>query len=251
MILVDARTGSGHFVPILNQIGAEAEAVHLDYGDVAFPLNGPTGVLTVGIEVKTVTDLISSMISRRLTTRQLPGMRQNYDVVMVAIIGRVRRDQTGGITEGKYGKWHPIQTSLTWDQLEGMKTSLRFAYGAILVEFETAKDFCCWVKVVEKWASRKWEDHQSHLPSHQIFAETERQTTGLLPSLPREPTNTYLSACAIPGVGMAMARKLAHEFPEPRLLANASMKELLAIKGLGKQKAGRIYMFYNQRRGNQ
>lgn len=251
MIQVDARTGSGHLVPILNNLGAEAEAVHLDFGDVSFPMNGPAGLLTVGVEVKTIPDLISSMISRRLTTRQLPGMRQNYDVVMLAILGRVKRDLTGGIVEGKYGKWFPLQTSLSWDQLEGMKASLRYAYGVIVVEFETAKDFCCWLKVQEKWASRKWEDHQSHLPSHQIFNAEVGERSGLLPALPLEPTNTYLAACAIPGIGMALAKKLAQDFHEPRALANASMKELLGIKGLGKQKAGRVYMFHNQRRGNQ
>lgn len=251
MILVDARTGSGHLVPILNNLGAEAQAVHLEYGDVSFPMNGPTGLITVGIEIKTVSDLISSMISRRLTTRQLPGMRKVYDLIVIAILGRVKRDATGGIIEGKYGKWHPVQTSLTWDQLEGMKTSLRWAYGAVLVEFETAKDFCCWLKVQERWASRKWEDHQSHLPSHQIFNDRAREQDGFLPALPLEPTNTYLAACAIPGIGMALAKKLAHEFPEPRLLANATVKDLMRVEGLGKQKAARIYMFYNQKRGNQ
>lgn len=63
----------------------------LNSGDVAIPGNGSSGHVLVGVEVKTFSDLISSMDSGRLQATQIPAMCEDYpDERWILVIGDYR-----------------------------------------------------------------------------------------------------------------------------------------------------------------
>lgn len=67
----------------------------LNSGDVAIPGNGPSGPVLVGVEVKTFSDLISSMDSGRLQATQIPLMYEDYpDERWILVIGDYRPSPT-------------------------------------------------------------------------------------------------------------------------------------------------------------
>jgi len=72
----------------------------LNSGDVAIPGNGPFGSTLVGIEVKTFSDLISSLDSGRLQATQIPAMCEDYpDERWLLIIGDYRPSPTNYILQ--------------------------------------------------------------------------------------------------------------------------------------------------------
>lgn len=250
MILVDGRVGSGHLVKLIRNAGAPVQRIHLNSGDISMPGNGPNGPISIGIEVKKPADLVTSLVTRRLTTRQLPEMRRCYDEIILAIVGKFVASKSGGIATRKrsatgYPIDYEIPTTLSWRQLQGMILSLQYGHQITFREFENDVELSYWAATTYKWFSRKWEDHKSHLPSHQIFAEPGE---GMLPLLAYEATNVERIAHCIPGFGFAVAQKVAKHFRHGKEMANAELEEWLAIDGVGKKRAGEAYLFFNEKK---
>ena len=95
MILIDDRMGSKELLPLFRPYDVTVELSHLEYADIAFFGNGPTGPELVGIERKTLHDLVNSMRSRRLSGYQLPGLMAAYAWVYIVVEG-VWRAGDGG-----------------------------------------------------------------------------------------------------------------------------------------------------------
>lgn len=250
MILVDGRVGSGHLVKLLRNAGAPAQRVHLNSGDLSMPGNGPNGPISIGIEVMKPADLIQKLVTRRLTTRQLPEMRRQYDEIILAIAGKFVASKTGGIAVRKFSPsgfptLFEIPTTLSWTQLQGMILSLQYGHHITYREFENDVELCYWAAVTYKWFSRKWEDHKSHLPSHQIFNEPGE---GMMPLMPYEATNAERAAHCIPGFGFAVAQKVARAFRNVKEMANASLEDWQAVEGVGKKRAGEAFLFFNEKK---
>lgn len=242
MIVVDDRKGSGHFAPLLQARGVACEVRRLDFGDVAFPGHGPTGPVFIGVEVKRPTDLITSLISRRLTARQLPGMLRCYDECVIAVVGRTRPNETGSISEWR-GQWWEIPSSLSWAQLEAMKMSLRYQAKVHFVEFEKEEYLLQWLIVAAQWWGREWTSHKSHIPTHVAFVEDHE----LVPAR-YEPTHVSQHATLIQGIGTEIARRISHKFPTVQAMANAPREAWESIKGLGSRKAAEAYLHFREKR---
>lgn len=92
MILIDDRTGSRELAPLFKQLGQPFKIIRLEYADFAFDGNGPDGeVVKVGIERKTVPDLLQSLASGRFADGQLPGLQATYNHFYIFIEGAMRR----------------------------------------------------------------------------------------------------------------------------------------------------------------
>src|ERR1035437_1169131 len=67
MILIDKRIGSADLLAPLQAAGFDAQLVELAFGDLAFEGKGPNGTtLNVGVELKRLGDLVSSLRTGRL-----------------------------------------------------------------------------------------------------------------------------------------------------------------------------------------
>ena len=163
MIYVDPRIGSGHYVELLNARGVEAAKRKMQFGDIAFVGNGPGQQVMIGIEAKKPGDLISSLISKRLTARQLPGLMRTYDIIYLAILGRMKAGNTGGISTATFGHWSEFPTKLSWAQLQGMLSTLRHHAKVHVINFDRDEDFVTWIMIEYKRWQREWESHSSHI----------------------------------------------------------------------------------------
>lgn len=99
------------------------ESRKLKYGDASMIGNGPGGQpVRVGVEIKKIPDLLSSLYSQRLAGTQLPGMARCYDRSWLVVEGRMRCGSNGrleyvtkwGWSEPKGGShdWRAIQSYL-------------------------------------------------------------------------------------------------------------------------------------------
>jgi len=103
-LLVDSRVGSKDLAKPLS-----AKLAVLEFADAMF-VGGGLGdkPIFIGIEVKTVKDALSCVVSGRFAGHQLPGLVKGYDVVYLIVEGRWRADKEG-LLEVPYGKrWRAV-----------------------------------------------------------------------------------------------------------------------------------------------
>lgn len=123
MILVDDRAGSRDLVkhPPLDDPSV-AELTRLDSGDVCFVGHGPHGESVVGVELKSVSDLLSSRQNGRLqgVDGQIPEMLTGYDERWIVTYGTYRCGDTGDLEYMRRekvrgsGKLSPVWHSYTF-----------------------------------------------------------------------------------------------------------------------------------------
>ena len=110
MILVDPRAGSRELIPLLEAYGSprripvQLAAEEMPAGDFLFEGNGPYGRVRVGVERKTIPDLINSRDQGRLMgTGKSPGqvhkMMEQFDYSWLLVEGIWRGNPETGLLE--------------------------------------------------------------------------------------------------------------------------------------------------------
>lgn len=195
MIVIDSRE-HGIFdelkrfdVPVCEQEMQFGDAVFDGHGEGE---DGKPCHVTVGIERKRLgvenkrisTDLINSMQDRRLSGKQLEGMRKAYDWVYLFIEGMWRATTTGDIEVSEDGRWwkplynhnggrerthrishRQVMSYITTLELKGVTSAgNRFVVRRTLNMRETAAQY---VDLWHWFNDKKWADHTSH---QQLYA---------------------------------------------------------------------------------
>ena len=111
---IDDRIGSAFtkergavvdFVKPLRRLGLPVKVKSLRFADFAFTGNGPSGLCRVGIERKTVNEVLGSVgDDARLVSWQLPGMLKAYDFRFLVVEGIIKIDHARGTLQTGYGK---------------------------------------------------------------------------------------------------------------------------------------------------
>lgn len=243
MIAVDYRKGGEkgdkntpqQLVDLIKRIGVHAELSDLQFGDFAFEGRGPLGTISVGIERKTLHDMLNCIDDARLAGHQLVGMKQMYTVRVVLLEGHWKpHDGEGFLMEGFNGgtSWgycrYRSQRTL-YSKLYRYLISLQLS-GAIVVFsrdlFHTAYNVTEWYHYFQK----KWDGHT---------ALQELQKVNI-PTLNFKPSLTRLWANDLSGVGMKMSELAERHFKTPIRLANADETEWLKLPGIGVKTAQSI-----------
>ena len=82
MILVDDRIGAVEIAPLL---GSPNVTCRLEFADFAWSGNGPDGQVDIGVERKSLLDLLASMTTGRLSGHQMVGLTAQYDWVYLLV----------------------------------------------------------------------------------------------------------------------------------------------------------------------
>jgi len=249
-IRVDSATGSNTLVEPLQRLGLPAVSAHLASGDVAFTGRGEGGVpLSIGIEVKTVGELVGSLQTERLQGHQLLEMQLTYDRSYLIVEGDFGHDTQGRGTLFKNKKTGPMRGVPNAVELEQRLFNLQTRGGLITRHVDTRRDT---IRVIHAWY-RYWTDkaldeHKSHLA---MYAPDMDATL-------KVPISDFRRFVAqIPGIGYTTSAVLDAYFEgDPELLMRASAAEFAELmtenKGksrrLGKELASKIVKFLHPRR---
>lgn len=240
MILVDDRVGARELKSEIKKLGLRVETRRLEFGDFAFAGNGPRGEVMVGIERKTVSDLINSFNSGRLSTHQLPGMVQTYPYRWVFVEGYWRPGRDNVIEVFKLwsekptkdgrgmmmvGAWYPAVTQTAWSQLIGRTWNLEVEGACWVERTGTPRETAEVVGSLFRWWGKSWKDHRAHLGLEK----------GLTPDkiLFEKPSYPRLFAGIFPGVEWTRSKAAAKHFGTIRRMANARPEEWKKIQGFG------------------
>jgi ERCC4-type nuclease len=98
-MFIDPREGSASLLKPLQRLGITAVSKRLVFGDVEFQGLGPTGLVRVGLEYKTLSDLLNAIASARFVGHQLRGLVHEYPVRYLLIEGVWTVDRTTGLLQ--------------------------------------------------------------------------------------------------------------------------------------------------------
>lgn len=217
---------------------------NLDSADFTFEGRGPHGPVEVGIERKTLPDLIASLQSGRFQglhseghTGQLWRMLSTYDYSFLLVEGAWVTDRAGRLLRpGRRGQSSPMG-NMTEDALRKQLFSIQLKSPMHIGYTADATATVRWLASLVRWFTDKsWEQHKT--------LETTYQPQSLTPI-----SHFVQVAMTFPGVGLAAGRALQTQFDgnADTLLhapADTIAKTLIATpagpRALGPAKAERI-----------
>ena len=234
-ITIDNGTGSKELLPHFP--GGIAELGYLEYADFAFLGNGENDeVVKVGIERKTITDMLNSMVTGRFSGHQLIGLTKSFNTVYLVIEGLWRvNEKTELLEQHKRGSWRTIKLGIRtfgsldiWCYLNTISLKTNIIVVKTSNTFETVRFI---LALHHWWIHKKFDDHISHLqPQRPKFVRFHK------------PCRVHSVVEAIvPGIGFKKALEVGRNVNTVEDLVNRGIKELQEIKGIGKVLAGRIY----------
>lgn len=272
-LLVDDRAGSRDLIT-LPPVSDLAELCRLESGDAALVGNGPDGPVLVGVELKSLADLLTSFDNGRLQATQIPAMEVAYDVRWVLYYGRFRCGRDGKLEtlercrrgdqadvmlrtdQPKAGARKPVEWEpYTWkpyrlgNKGDGRTVPFGFLKAAMIelavlgfdadyvVDLEEAAQ---WLGVLYRWWSKPWHEHD-------LMRKFDK--SGGKIRLPAVSPGSEGSATGVerarimklagvakefPGVGYDRAVAAAKRFGSIREMVNAGWKEWAEVPGIGK-----------------
>lgn len=233
MIIVDERIGSKH----LHKLIPGSHLDHLDSGDVMVFSN--TGYY-VGIERKTVAEMVSSMQGdKRFTGFQLENMKQDYDCVWLVIDGyhkiasdmmeylrpTNRKDSRGNM------KLHFDKMYVSYSSFRNHLLSIQINQGIQLPPdglFWNDSQTANFIKLLANWYSCQ-DSHTSHTGTYD-------GPTSLL----WKPSRKRLVAMQLPGVSHKLSDRVSDHFKSIHQMINAPTEQWQGIDKIGKKKANDI-----------
>jgi ERCC4-type nuclease len=247
MIYIDPRKGSGSdgkgnelLQPLIRKLGVPCESLKLICGDACFEGNGMGGPITIGIERKTLHDLLQciedaryvgqrqnmlKMYSKGCTYLMVEGMMAPGDgngFDGLAMQGH-RRGQAWGPMKVRGGRT-PLYSKL-YRYLMSVALS-----GVIITPSMDLPHTAYNIVEMYHYFQKKWNSHTSLLEVHK----------SAIPTMDGKPSLTRRWANDITDIGVAYSIAAEKIFPNAHALANSSESDWMRIDGIGPKTARKI-----------
>ncbi|KKN52288.1 hypothetical protein LCGC14_0613830 [marine sediment metagenome] len=233
MISIDNRVGSKELEPIVT---APCKLVTLQFADAAFMGNGPDGPTTIGVERKTLGDMISSIDSGRLAGHQLVGLCNSYEQVYLLLEGKWEEDlHTGLLMHFKHSRWFPFTLGtrqFMGSYLTGFLNTIAAKCGVKIWYSPDLGHSGRWLTQLYRWWQKDWDKHKGLNAFH---VTTPPQ------AMMHKPSVTHKMIKELSGVGWGKSVKLLEKFPTMFKLLCAKKEELMEVEGIGKTLADSIW----------
>lgn len=238
MILLDDRAGSRDlYLPLIKQ-GVPVQLGRMEYGDLSWTGQGMGGVpQLVGVEYKTVEDVIQCIGSGRFAGHQLPGLIQSYNYVWLMVAGRVRPAADGTLQVAHIsGRWFDAGfggRGFRYSDYDHWLTTIELRGGVRVRRVGDSLEAAASLAALYRWwTAKEWEDHRGHLG----FDTTRDLESALL----RKPSLVRRLAKELPGVGWNKSAAVAGAFGTAIDMVSATEREWMDIPGIGKTMAQKI-----------
>lgn len=224
-LLIDRATGSKELEKPLRDLGLPVEPMHLEFGDIAFMGRGEGGVkLYIGIELKKIGELVTSLRTKRLQGHQLLGLTRDFDRRYLLIEGDFHHDASGRTTvfRGK-GSPKPLPGANNAVTLEQEIINIQTRGGCWVRHTTSRRDTLRFIHACFRyWTDKDLDQHKSHLA---IYAPDLDRALLTPPSDFRKALTVML-----PNLGFAVSKAVEDyvgvELPlRQQLLRVLSMKE--------------------------
>lgn len=206
--------------------------------DICFAGNGPNGKLTIGVEFKKLTELLSSIFSGRIQDTQIPAMKAEYDVCWLLYCGPYRCGDDDYLEIPQR-----TRTGLQWRQYDlignrpmkfGFLESSLLSYHEAGVYHKHVYDMsqaAKWIGCLYRWWSKPYSSHKSF----RLFdRSSDLRRPAIMPGVDKVTRSIMDFADRIPGIDYERASRIASHFSSVIEMINADEKEWMKIDGIGK-----------------
>lgn len=211
MIFVDPREGSKNLVDPLRARGFEIDDSTELPADLYFVGKGIKGVpVEIGIEYKTIPDLVQSLRTERLQGHQLLEMRgvsedqpkPAFDFCYLLVEGEPIYDRTGMLMR-RAGRRSFKPLGMTVNELFKRLNTLHLNGGLNWILMRTQADSVRWIEALyQSWTDDDLDKHTSHIAIY-------------TPPTLLKPTQFEQTIRTLPGVGGRVAKAAAKVFRSP------------------------------------
>jgi len=243
MIFIDSRVGSAELLPPIKRLGVHAELTQLEFGDVCFEGKGPKGIISIGIERKTIHDMLNCIDDARYVAHQRPGMMNMYDKSLLVIEG-VWAAGSGPNWEGllitnKGAGWFPLvyrSQRVMYSKLYRYLLSVSLS-GVIITYSMTLEHTAVNICNCYHYFQKKWENHTSLLETQKLA----------IPDMRGKPSLVRRWAAQLTGVGVKHSIDAERLFKKASSLAQADELDWLRVPGIGVKTAQNIVKEINSK----
>lgn len=156
MFRLDYRVGSKELQAPLTALGLPVCLTTLEFGDCAFGGYGPGGDrLRIGVERKTLDDLLACLRSNRFAGHQLPGLLHTYDVVYLLLEGVYRPDPHTGVLQAfRRGTWVDAgwtRSRMMYTDFDGFLTTIEQRGQIQIARTSSDRETCYWLAGRYRW----------------------------------------------------------------------------------------------------
>jgi len=172
MIRIDDRTGSIELLPLLRRLGAPVLKHRLDFADARFKGNGPDGPVRIGIERKTIDEIVSAMEDSRFVGHQLPGLLARFDWVVLIVEGRWYPDVRSGVLMNSRHQVGRTKQRHLYENVEKFLCTLRFKARLQIIQTSSLVHTAYAIKALYDWSGKEWHAHKSAYRVDEARADT-------------------------------------------------------------------------------
>jgi ERCC4-type nuclease len=237
VILIDDRIGSRELHPYIQRLGIPCELTRLEYADVCFEGCGRDGTVAVGVERKTLHDMLACIEDARYVAHQLPGMSMLYSQSFLCLEGMWKAGDGGGyqglLMEGFKGgaSWGPLRTKgnrgVNYSKLYRYLLSVQMSGVIITLSrdlFQSAYNIC----EMYQWFQKPWH-------SHTALHQTQKLA---ISDMRGKPSLAKRWAADLDDVGVIYSLEAEQHFDTARALANADWPDWADLIGPGGKRLG-------------
>ncbi len=192
--------------------------------------NGPSGGILVGVEVKKIQDLLSSISTGRLAATQLPTLLDEHSEVWLLTIGSWRAGVNRRLEVRGHKNWFPYRIGKRYVPVSYIESFL-IEIQVLGVHVKQAHDIgeaVNWVMALDSWWGKPWDKHRAMRKSDR---SGER---ALMPDMDDNVRQMVEVAQKFPVLGYERAWAAAHCFPNTRAMVNATVEQWMEVPGVGK-----------------
>jgi ERCC4-type nuclease len=243
MILIDNRVGSKELAKYFPPT-TQTAITYLAFADFAFVGNcKDNNTIMVGIERKTIGDLLDCIKSGRFTGHQIPGLMENYGRIYVVLEG-IWRPHNGSIQHYTKGSWSEMpRNTILYGQLLSFMASCEEFAGVRFIQTPTPQATAEAIDSLYWYWQKPYESHQSHLKFKSVNLELSPLT---------RPTTLVKVLAQLPGLGAKKAQLAAKHFGSIYDAIISLPEDWAEIPGIGKDLANKIVKTIREvRHGNE
>ena len=237
-LYIDDRVGSKELAKLFLPYGIQPKLQRMAFGDFRWQGSGPDHVqVGVAAERKTVSDLLDSVETKRLSGHQIPGMTEHYDYAYLVVEGPWRPSPSGMVEVGEWlkgGSMRWVERGHRFDALVNHLMGLSLRSGlTVWHTINQLETVAFLVAQYRMWTKKDWDEHTSH---DEVYLPGVSEPCGRrLTAFRRVPSQAELHASLLPGIARS-ARYVAQAFPTVERMVEATPQEWAAVPILVKDK---------------
>jgi ERCC4-type nuclease len=238
MMFVDDRKGSGEFERPLKRQGIPVTVHRMESADFRWWGNGPNGRVRVGVERKTVSEIVGCIGDNRFTGEQLPRMLRKYWPYAYLIVeGSAYPGKDGILMQGRRAAGFTRQYHL-YENYEKFLMTVELKGGMRVKRTANPAQTAALLASMYRWfIDKKWSEHKS------VYTVDETKPERAIFD---ERTLTRKILAQLPGVGWDRSGKVETYFQGQSLDAifSATVDDWQAALGVkdGLKIARRLHM---------